>query len=436
MTTAPPLESGRKSRLSVMMFLQYAIWGAWLPFLWNFLSVHRGMDGSEIGQMFAYGAVGAVVGPLIFGPLADRVLATEKLLALSHLIGAVLVWSMADASNEHFWLYALLYGLFYMPTLSLTNSLAFAHLPDRDRDFGKVRLWGTVGWIAVGLAMGQWLALQHTPPGVPEAEVLAAQAAGKADAFRLSGILGLLMAGFCLALPHTPPARSAEKNPAAAALGAVKSQPLLTLFLLAIPVSIIHQFYFVHTEGFLGARQVEAPSWSKAVFGAGGGGIMTVGQMSETLVLGLVPLLVARGLSRKSLLGLGLLAYALRMALFAYVDQLPLPAQLTLILGVALHGFCFGCFIFVSFMVVDENTSPDVRASAQNLYNLVIVGVGVIVGSVIAGKIADWATVDEVLDYTRLFSIPMYAALACIAVLALLYPGGSTNAGSSGEVSA
>lgn len=433
---APPLESSLKSKLSVMMFLQYAIWGAWLPFLWNFLSVHRGMQGAEIGQMFAYGAVGAIVGPLIFGPLADRVLATEKLLAISHLVGAVLVWRMADAANDQFWLYALLYGLFYMPTLSLTNSLAFAHLPDRDRDFGKVRLWGTVGWIAVGLAMGQWLALQHTPAGGSEAEVLAAQAAGKADAFRLSGILGVLMAGFCLVLPHTPPAQAAEKNPALAAIGAIKRQPLLTLFLLAIPVSIIHQFYFVHTEGFLGARQVEAPAWSRAIFGAGGGGIMTVGQMSETLVLGLVPLLVARGLSRKSLLGLGLLAYALRMALFAYVDQVPLPAQLTLILGVALHGFCFGCFIFVSFMVVDENTSPDVRASAQNLYNLVIVGIGVIVGSVIAGKIAEWATVDGTLDYTRLFSVPMYAALACIAVLGLLYPGGNSSAGATGKVQA
>ena len=422
---APPLSSGLRFRLSLMMFLQYAIWGAWLPFLWSFLADHRGMDGSEIGNMFAFGAVGAIVGPILFGPLADRYVSTEKLLAASHLIGAVLVWRMAEIPSEQFWLYALLYGLFYMPTLSLTNSLAFAHLPDRERDFGKVRLWGTLGWIAVGLAMGHWLLHQHTPGGASGEAILAAQAAGKGDAFRLSGILGAAMAVFCLFLPKTPPAGSAEKNPALAALGAVRFQPLLTLFLLAVPVSIIHQFYFVHTEPFLGVQQVAAPEWSKAIFGAGGGGVMTVGQMSETLVLGLVPLLIARGLSKKTLLGIGLVAYAARMALFAHVDAIPLPPALTLILGVALHGFCFGCFIFVSFMVVDEFTNHEVRASAQNLYNLVIVGIGVIVGSIIAGKIAEWATTDDVLDYTRLFSVPMYGALACLCLLMAMYPKAS-----------
>ena len=160
-STAAPLSSSLRVRLSLMMFLQYAIWGAWLPFLWSFLAGYRGMEAAEIGNIFAFGAVGAIVGPLIFGPLADRFVSTEKLLAASHLIGAVLVWRMAEVAPDQFWLYALLYGLFYMPTLSLTNSLAFAHLPDRDRDFGKVRLWGTLGWIAVGLAMGHWLASQY-----------------------------------------------------------------------------------------------------------------------------------------------------------------------------------------------------------------------------------------------------------------------------------
>ena len=156
---------------------------------------------------------------------------------------------------------------------------------------------------------------------------------------------------------------------------------------------------------------------------------MTVGQMSETLVLGLVPLLIARGLTKKTLLGIGLAAYALRMALFAYVDAVPLPPAVTLMLGVALHGFCFGCFIFVSFMVVDEFTDHDVRASAQNLYNLVIVGIGVIVGSIIAGKISDLASTDGVVDYTLLFSVPMYASLACLVVLLALYPSNSTARG-------
>jgi MFS family permease len=158
---------------------------------------------------------------------------------------------------------------------------------------------------------------------------------------------------------------------------------------------------------------------------------MTVGQMSELLVLFLIPF-VAKLVSRKALLGVGLVAYAARMALFAYVDSIPLPATLTLLAGVALHGFCFGCFIFVAFMVVDEETSPDVRASAQSLFNLVIIGIGIIVGSMIAGEAANMATVDGVLDYARLFSYPMWGAGACLVLLLVFYPARSPRRGDTG----
>ena len=399
-------------RLSVMMFLQYAIWGAWLPFLWSFLAAHRQMEPAQIGNMFAAGAVGAIIGPFIAGQVADRWFATEKFLALSHLAGAALIWQLATIeSYSGFLAFSLVYGLVYAPTLALTNSLAFHHLSDRDAQFGKVRLWGTFGWIVVGLAMGQWLAHAHA------ADVVA----GKADAFRLSAILGALMGLYCFTLPHTPPVPSTNTNATFAALGEVARQPLLTLFLIAVPVSCIHQFYFVHTESFLGAKQASAPAFFKTLFGEGGGGLMTIGQMSEVLVLAAIPL-VAKKLSRRTLLAIGLAAYALRMELFAHVDSLPLPVMATLVLGIALHGLCFGCFVFVAFMVVDEETSGDVRASAQNLFNLVIIGIGVIVGSILAGRIAEWASPGGVMDYRRLFSVPMWAALACLAALLTFYP--------------
>jgi MFS family permease len=138
--------------------------------------------------------------------------------------------------------------------------------------------------------------------------------------------------------------------------------------------------------------------------------------------------LLAKSLSRKTLLGIGIAAYALRMALFAYVEWISqttgIPPIAILIAGVAMHGLCFGCFIFVAFMVVDEETSPDVRASAQNLFNLVIIGVGIIVGSVIAGYIAAWATEGKAVNYTKLFSVPLWAALLCFVILLVMYPGG------------
>ncbi len=434
MSATPP---ALRARLSVMMFLQYAIWGAWLPILFPFLLGHRGFDLDEVSLIFMGGAAGAIVGPFIAGQVADRYFSTERFLALSHLIGAVLVWILAGVDQfAPFFAISVLYGIVYAPTLALTNSLSFHHLPDRDRDFGPVRLWGTIGWIAAGIAVGQWLLLSHTPAGGDTAAIQAAQDAGRADAFRVSALLGLLQGVYCLSLPHTPPAKDAgESSAVGEALRYVRRQPLVTLFFLAVPVSCIHQFYFVHTAGFLSTYQTQAADTINQWFGVGGGGLMTIGQMSEILVLGLIPL-VAKTLSRKALLGIGLLAYAARMALFAYVDTLP-----AVLVGVALHGLCFGCFIFVAFMVVDEETPRDVRASAQNLFNLVIVGIGIIAGSWLATSVAArWAQGDAPrLDYadaaqrTALFSAPMWAALVCFSALLVFYPSKKLLARAAGE---
>jgi MFS family permease len=521
----PPLSGKLNFQLSLMMFLQYAIWGAWLPLLWSYLDSNLGFTGTEIGHMFAVGAVGAILAPLVGGQIADRYLSTEKFLGLAHVIGAVLVWQLPNLTGYwSFLAFSLLYSIVYSPTLSLTNSISFHHIPDRDRDFGKVRLWGTVGWIVVGITIGHWLLNTWTPdpkepaqgvtieqliaepeaasaraiqadpkrfdgllnPALIEGSRLetierlleqkklekplvegeggsksldksaalaslnmspaeldaayaedlpatiqgAVQKRGMADAFRLSAILGLLLGLWSfLFLPKTPPSKQVRESAVGRAFKEIRLQPLLMLFLLAVPVSCIHQFYFVHTAPFLGSYQLKTASVINSLFGVGGGGLMTVGQMMEIAVLGFIPFF-AKKTSRKTLLGIGLLAYALRMALFAYVDVIPLPVIVTLVLGVALHGFCFGCFIFVAFMVVDEETKPDVRASAQSLFNLVIVGIGIIVGSMIAGSVAGWATsASGAIDYTRLFSVPMWAALGCLVLLLLFYPKHSPRRG-------
>ncbi|MDA1008176.1 MAG: MFS transporter [Planctomycetota bacterium] len=416
-----------KSRLSLMMFLQYAIWGAWLPILFPFLLGHRGFTLEQTGACLAAGAVGAIFGPFIAGQLADRMFSTEKLLAVSHFVGAVLVWRLAEAADfQTFLLLSAVYGFVFAPTIALTNSLAFTHLPDRDRDFGPVRLWGTIGWIVAGIGVGQVLLHQFTPADVSASEVKAAQDAGRAFAFYLSAVLGVVMAVFCLTLPHTPPSHNPTKKLAwAEAFGEIRHQPLVTLFLLAIPVSMIHQFYFVFASDFVGGIQNAAQNASANTFattvnnvlGVGGGGLMTIGQMTEICVLALMPMVAPR-VSRKTLLAVGLGAYALRMALFAYMPEL-----LPVIFGVALHGLCFGCFIFVAFMVVDENTTSDIRATAQNLFNLVIVGIGIIVGSWFAtGVVAPWAKASGDMDFEKLFSVPMWIAIGCLVVLMIAYP--------------
>ena len=450
-STAPPLTPKLNFQLSLMMFLQYGIWGAWLPILFPYMG-YLGFKPSESVAIFFVGAVGAIVGPFLAGQVADRYFNTEKFLAVSHILGGILVWFLSSVhSFGAFLVFSLLYGLIYAPTLALTNSLTFHHVPDRDRDFGKIRVWGTIGWIVVGIAVGQWLYQAHTPKGpeaiataaakfqLPAADqekvVAAAQNAGRADAFRFSAVLGILMGLYCLALPKTPPAKFAgggagdataiKKNATLEALGEIKHQPLLTLFLLAVPISMIHQFYFVHTSGFLSALQVRQESAQSAaaainkILGVGGGGLMTIGQMMEMIVLAVIPFF-AKKVSRKTLLAVGIIAYGLRMALFAYTTSL-----VPILFGVALHGFCFGCFIFVAFMVVDEETSKDVRASAQNLFNLVVMGLGITVGSWFAiYVVGQWATVDGKTDYTRLFSVPMWMSVASLALLMLFYRGG------------
>lgn len=425
-SSAPPLSPNLNLKLSAMMFLQYAIWGAWLPILFPFLMGHRGFTLDQAMLVFGAGAAGAIFGPLFAGQLADRHFPTEKLLACLHLLGGVLVWFLSTvASFPLFFALSLVYGLIYAPTISLTNSLAFHHLPNRDRDFGKVRVWGTVGWIAAGIAMGHWLLQMHSPGGADAKALEVAQNAGRADAFRLSAILGVVMSVFCLKLPHTPPAKEAkEKSATFAAVSRVRFQPLLTLFLIAVPISMIHQFYFVHTSSFLSEIQnreqaaQSAAAWINRILGVGGGGLMTVGQMMEIAVLALMPILT-RKVSRKGLLAMGIVAYGARMALFGYTSSMA-----TVILGVALHGFCFGCFVFVAYMVVDEETPADLRASAQNLFNLVIIGIGIIVGSWFSlSVVAKWAAEGAKEGYwTRLFSVPLGMSIACLAALLAFYP--------------
>lgn len=536
--SAEPLSSGLNFKLSTMMFLQYAIWGAWLTILYPFLMGYREMPLSDVGWIFSIGAVGAIVAPFLAGQIADRYFNTEKYLGISHILGAILIWQLATISTfwGFFW-FSFAYSVIYSPTISLTNSLSFHHLPDRDRDFGRVRVWGTVGWIAAGIVVGHWLLASWTPdkkepaPGFTTAQIYSdpatavpkaikknskhlegvltpalvqkakektvskfledakkkvpqktatdekgialldtdgkekkvidypaakaaalampgindtaltnagekalatdietgAQNKGRADAFRLSAVLGILMGIFCFILPKTPPASNEEKSATMAALSEVKRQPLITLFLLAVPISCIHQFYFVFASDFLTQFQAGAKGFVETVnsiFGVGGGGLMTIGQMCEIAVLAAMPFIVKR-LSRKTLLATGIVAYGMRMFLFAYVESFPEAMHLPIIiLGAAMHGFCFGCFIFIAYMVVDEETSDGIRASAQSLFNVVIIGVGIIVGSKISTGIGALALEDGVMNYPKLFSYPMWAAAVCLVLLLVFYPKG------------
>lgn len=430
----PPLSFDLQFRLSIMMFLQYAIWGAWLPLLFPFFNEYRGLSGTTIAYIIGVGAVGALVAPFIAGQIADRYFNTERFLAVAHLLGAIVIWVMARSPDvKSLAILSFIYAMLYTPTMALTNALAFHHLPDRDRDFGKVRVMGTIGWIAVGIGMGQYLLYKA-------GHNRALQVEGMGDAFRLSAILGVCMAFYCLFLPKTPPARRRERSqgryeddtvahttqkkfaPGEALAEIARNRSLLWIFLVSFPIACIHQFYFVRTSQFLGTSALglnNSTTMIDKIFGVGGGGLMTIGQMSELIVLALMPF-IAKSVPRKLLLCLGLLAYVVRFAVFAY---LPYPAAV--LPALALHGICFGFFFFMAFMIVDELCTKDVRGSAQNLYNLIIVGFGVLVGNFLVGWVDNWSIQNKVVNYRTLFSIPMWIAIVCFVLFVLVYPNRS-----------
>ncbi len=446
-TSAPPMSLDLYLRLSIMMFLQYAIWGAWVPILLPFLE-SRGLQPGQIGIIAAVGALGAVFAPFVAGQIADRYFSTERFLGISHLLGAVLVWKLASVEKyEEFLWYSLIYSILYTPTLALTNSLAFHHMPDRDRDFSRLRLWGTLGWIIAGIAVGQWLLHMHTPEGLTGATLAQHWNAGRADAFKLSAVLGAIMGVYCFFLPHTPPQKGKRANATWEARDEIqRNAKLMALFLFSVVISVIHQFAAIHTSDFLTQYQTKAEglvNFFNNIFGVGGGGLMTIGQISEIVMLATLPFFTTR-FSKKSLMIVGLLAYAARMALFAYVEPISAATGISQILvlmcGLAMHGICFGFFIVLAFMIIDEETTPDVRASAQSLYNVVIFGVGIIVGSPIAMGILVWAkataaaaagtatTGAETANYfPALFSVMMWVSLLTLAAFLFLYPGKDTG---------
>jgi MFS family permease len=428
-------------KLSAMMFLEFAIQGAWLPLLFPFFKYHRNFPDAQVGYLGAIGAVGAIASPLVAGQLADRKMNAERVLGISHILGALLVLRMAYATGfTELMIEAFLYGLLYTPTLALVNAISFRHLPDRDRDFGKVRVWGTIGWITIGIAVGQWL-FRRAGTDLP------LQYEYMGDAFRISAFIGLFFGVFSFFLPRTPPEIVAEETrrtgadprepgrtpdyapqpkskfaPGEAMREIVRARPLLVLFLLAFPIATVHSLFFARAAEYLGSGRVQLPNpdFINNVFGVGGAGLMTIGQMSEVIVLALMPFFAKR-FSKKVLLTVGLLAYALRFFAFAY-----LPYGWAILPALALHGLVFGCFFFLVFMIIDEHTTKDVRSSAQNLFNFIIFGVGVIAGNTLAGWIGEASTSPTgQLNWTRFMSIPMWITLACLVAFLVAYPNRS-----------
>ena len=399
-------------RLSLMMFLQYAVWGAWLPLAGRYLTAGTaegglGFTGTQMGLILGLaGSIGAVCAPFIAGQLADRTLSTERLLAALLAIGGVLKWITALQTGYQAWLIlSILYSVVYMPTLALSNSMAFANLPAPERQFPSVRVWGTIGWIAASwifpmLYLQSGLHLQAMPPFLVGDE-LPNVTARLADSLRFSAFISWGYAAFCLMLPHTPPPRDVtEKLAFKRAFGLLKERSFAVLFAASLPISVIHQVYFLQTPPFfshLGLRDSQI------------GPAMTIGQFSEIAVMAALGLmLVKRGF--KTVITIGALAYFVRYAIWSFPDVFPVPV---LIASQFLHGICYACFFAAAYIYTDRVAPADVRHSAQTVFGIIILGGGPVLGGLLSGWLADsYARTGDQLDYGALWRVVALIGLA------------------------
>ena len=390
-----------KIRLVIMMFLQYAIWGAWSPALSQYLQSELGFSGTQVGLIYSLLPLATIISPFIGGQLADRYLATQKVLALFHLFGgAVLFWAASIQDYTPLAWILLFYSLLYAPTLALTNSLAFHHLSDTQKEFGWIRVGGSFGWIAAGLILSGWRIWAVNDPTLFVA----------GDTLMLAAILSVILGLYCWTLPHTPPNKEA-KDPLAfmVALRMLKNKHFAIFMGIVFIVSTELMFYYVLTAPFL-TTQVGVSSQSVA-------GVMVIAQIAEIFTMALLlPYFLPKFGIRKTI-AVGILAWPIRYAIFALGE----PGWLV-IASLVLHGFCYVFFFTAAQIYVDQIAPKDIRASAQSLLALVNLGIGLYVGSLFAGWIQNkFSTFDAqgtmlTTNWTGVFVVPL--VLTIIAAIA------------------
>lgn len=411
-------------KLFLMMVLEFFIWGAWLPFIFSYLPGLGFTPGQQALILNAF-PLAAIIGMFFSNQFADRNFAAEKFLGFSQLLGGAAMIGLAFTGD--FWTFfalMLAHCLLYVPTLSVTNSIAFAHLKDT-KDFGLIRMGGTIGWILAAwpftFILVDWGKVSATHPVGMIDWLETALGAGLSGAalqraarwtYIVAGMASLALAVFSLALPHTPPRKAETPQDKFAWIEALRllARPfVLVLWIVAFVDSFVINAYFYWAATFLGSPQVGIKgNWIMP--------IMSIGQVAEILAMAMLAVTLKK-LGWRTTMVIGILAHVARFAVFAFF-----PQWTTLIILVfILHGVCYAFFFATVYIFVDEYFPKDARSSAQGLFNVMILGLGVVACNTLCPFLTKKFTARGLVDFRRLFLVPCGVALAAAITLALFF---------------
>ena len=395
-----------RTQLSIMMFLEFYIWGAWAVTMVTYLS-KIGFTGDDIGKAYSTTAWAAIVSPFFIGMVADRFFSAEKVLGIAHLLGAGLLYWASTVTDAGMFFWVLLgYALCYMPTVALANAIAFNQMQNPEKEFPTIRVLGTIGWIVAGIVITVLGRIAFT--GIEGTELPMRIAAG----------VSVLMGLYSFSLPNTPPKSLGKKVSISDILGLdalklMKDFSFSVFVISSLLVSIPLAFYYTLGNLFLN----EAGMTDVA-------GKMTFGQMSEIVFMLIMPFAFAR-LGVKKMLIIGMLAWAVRYVLFAFGN-----AESLIVMfygGILLHGICYDFFFVTGQIYVDNKAPKEIQASAQGFIALVTYGVGMVIGTRLAGVVLSRCEVvdaaGEIVGHSwrQVWILPATMAAVVIVLFAITF---------------
>ncbi len=391
------MKSTTRVALSLMMFLEFFVWGAWYVTMGTYLDKVLHATGTQVGAAYSALAIATIISPFFVGMIADRFFSAQRVLGVLHLVGAALLYYLItiQSPGTFYWI-LLLYSLCYAPTLALANSVAFRQMKDTSKEFASIRVLGTVGWIATGWMIDKVFHLSTDQLGFT---------------FKMAAVASLILGVLSFFLPDTPPKAKGTKATFAQILGAdafvlFKDRSFVIFFIASVLICIPLSFYYSFTNLYLNEAGMKDVTSN-----------MTFGQFSEAFFILLIPFFFRR-LGVKWMIILGMIAWTLRFLCFGYGNADTL--LWVLFAGILLHGVCFDFFFVTGQIYTDSKAGLQIQSQAQGMITMATYGIGMWIGTLLSGYVKDYFTSGDVVNWKDVWMVPAGIALF-VFVLFLLF---------------